>query len=149
MSELRDIKDVTSLDGQMESYAQTCEMMADYLQDLKKHVKTLTNCDYSLQLDNIGKAQYALYEASKHLSENGQKLNVGGCLFISATANHSIKGWVPIEWFIFYVTFCEKVTLLTFDTVTLKSEYHLEAIKGEVEGQERTPHVYILLWQNV
>lgn len=71
MSELRDIKDVTSLEDQMENYAQTCEMIGDYLQDLKKHVKTLTNGDYSFQLDNIGEAQYALYEASKHLSENG------------------------------------------------------------------------------
>lgn len=109
MSELRDIKDVTSLDDQMESYAQTCEMMADYLQDLKKHVKTLTNGDYSLQLDNIGKAQYALYEASKHLSENGQKLNVGGCLFISATANHSCEGLGPyMSGYFFVLLFAKK-----------------------------------------
>lgn len=70
MAELQDIKDMTSLDIQMGGYACMCEMMADYFQDLKKHVKTLKNGDYSLEIENINKAQHCLYEASKHLSDN-------------------------------------------------------------------------------
>ena len=70
MAELQDIKDMTSLDIQMGGYACMCEMMADYFQDLKKHVKTLKNDDYSLEIENINKAQHCLYEASKYLSDN-------------------------------------------------------------------------------
>lgn len=70
MAELQDIKDMTSLDIQMGGYAYMCEMMADYFQDLKKHVKTLKNDDYSLEIENINKAQHCLYEASKYLSDN-------------------------------------------------------------------------------
>lgn len=76
MAELKDIRSSQDVSGQMSNYSITCEMLADYIQDLKKHVKTLDSGDDSsidvvMELQNLNKAQHALYEAAKYLGSTG------------------------------------------------------------------------------
>lgn len=74
--ELQDIKSMGDVFSQMANYSTTCEMLADYIQDLKKHVKTLddgddTSIDVVMELQNLDKAQHSLYEAAKYLGSTG------------------------------------------------------------------------------
>lgn len=74
MAELQDIKDEASVEEQMIAYGRTCEMMADYLQDLKKRVAHLSkenDGQLSQELDNLNDGQKALYEAAKYLMAGG------------------------------------------------------------------------------
>ena len=76
MAELKDIRSSQDVSYQMSNYSITCEMLADYIQDLKKHVKTLDSGDDSsidvvMELQNLDKAQHALYEAAKYLGSTG------------------------------------------------------------------------------
>lgn len=76
MAELKDIQSVRDVADQMINYSTMCEMMADYIQDLKKHVKAMDdgdmdNIEIAKELQNLNSAQHSLYEASKYLGSTG------------------------------------------------------------------------------
>ena len=68
--ELQDIKSMDDVVSQMNSYGVTCEMIADYLQDLRKHIDKISVVGADDCLIAINDAQRALYEASQALNRN-------------------------------------------------------------------------------
>ena len=76
MAELKDIRSSQDVSYQMSNYSITCEMLADYIQDLKKHVKAMDdgdmdNIEIAKELQNLNSAQHSLYEAAKYLGSTG------------------------------------------------------------------------------
>lgn len=69
-AELRDINNVKTVVDQLKALSTVYEFHADYIQDLKKHLRKLcadgqlTKEEYSLYTDVLGTAQHNLYQAS-------------------------------------------------------------------------------------
>lgn len=76
MAEMKDITNENTVHHQMTSLANMYELQADYLQDLKRQVKSLNHVgdihtgvyEYQMKaLEKINQAQRSLYEASNEI----------------------------------------------------------------------------------
>lgn len=68
MAELKDLTNIEALNNQVERLGDMIELNADYLQDLKHQIKSLSNSNFDDLLNRVDEAQHLMYKASQKLT---------------------------------------------------------------------------------
>ncbi|MGK4057856.1 hypothetical protein ACWAS6_10685 (plasmid) [Limosilactobacillus reuteri] len=68
MAELKDLTNAEALNNQVERLGDMIELNADYLQDLKHQIKSLSDSNFDDLLQRVDEAQHLMYQASQKLT---------------------------------------------------------------------------------
>lgn len=68
MAELKDLTNAEGLNNQVERLGDMIELNADYLQDLKHQIKSLSDSNFDDLLQRVDEAQHLMYQASQKLT---------------------------------------------------------------------------------
>ena len=68
MAELKDLTNAEALNNQVERLGDMIELNADYLQDLKHQIKSLSDSNFDDLLQRVDEAQHLMYQASQKLA---------------------------------------------------------------------------------
>ncbi|MCC4358744.1 hypothetical protein [Limosilactobacillus reuteri] len=68
MAELKDLTDAEAVNNQVERLGDMIELNADYMQDLKHQIKSLSDSNYDDLLKQVDEAQHLMYKASQKLT---------------------------------------------------------------------------------
>lgn len=68
MAELKDLTDAEAVNNQVERLGDMIELNADYMQDLKHQIKSLSDSNYDDLLKRVDEAQHLMYKASQKLT---------------------------------------------------------------------------------
>ena len=68
MAELKDLTNAEALNNQVERLGDMIELNADYLQDLKHQIKSLSDSNFDDLLNRVDEAQHLMYQASQKLT---------------------------------------------------------------------------------
>lgn len=68
MAELKDLANAEALNNQVEKLGDMIELNADYMQDLKRQIKSLPNSNFDDLLQRVDEAQHLMYQASQKLT---------------------------------------------------------------------------------
>ncbi|MGK4088404.1 hypothetical protein AB0Y46_19475 [Bacillus velezensis] len=68
MAELKDLTNAEALNNQVEKLGDMIELNADYMQDLKRQIKSLPNSNFDDLLQRVDEAQHLMYQASQKLT---------------------------------------------------------------------------------
>ncbi|WP_270516362.1 hypothetical protein [Lactobacillus johnsonii] len=68
MAELKDLTNAEALNNQVERLGDMIELNADYLQDLKHRIKSLSDSNFDDLLQRVDEAQHLMYQASQKLT---------------------------------------------------------------------------------
>ena len=68
MAELKDLTNAEAVNNQVERLGDMIELNADYLQDLKHQIKSLSDSNFDDLLQRVDEAQHLMYQASQKLT---------------------------------------------------------------------------------
>ena len=74
MAELKDLTNAEALNNQVERLGDMIELNADYLQDLKHQIKSLSDSNFDDLLQRVDEAQHLMYQASQKLTNQKGRL---------------------------------------------------------------------------